>query len=85
MFEQITHEDVERIDRIHEDLKRFLLRKHPRAPALAVLVALSYEIGRCAGMMSEGMTDPEVESMLRGVLGIMRRHVEAFRSGKLRE
>jgi hypothetical protein len=71
----------EQVNRVHEDLKAFLLREHPRADLLAIVVALSYEIGRCAAMMTEGMSDAETRRMLDGIADVMFEHVHAFRRG----
>lgn len=66
---------------LHEALRAWLLAHYPRADALAVITACSYEIGRMVAVTTQGLTERETEAMLAGVLSVMREHIAAARRG----
>lgn len=69
------------VAKLHDDLVAWLKREHPRAELLVILGALSYEIGRIGGFLTEGKSDAEVARVLDGVRDAMHEHVQAFRRG----
>jgi hypothetical protein len=66
---------------LHEDLVAWLQREHPEANPLAVLGALSYEIGRVVGELADGLGEDQIAAMLDGVRETMALHVRAFQRG----
>jgi hypothetical protein len=66
---------------VHEALVVWLRRTYPRIHSAAILTALSYEIGRICGRVTEGKSDVEVDAMLHGIHEAMKEHVRAYRAG----
>jgi predicted HD phosphohydrolase len=72
--------------RLHEDLKAWLMREHPYAPAEAVVTALSYEIGRIVAQQTQDISPEQTQTVVtemavNGVRDVMLLHVAAFRRG----
>jgi hypothetical protein len=72
---------VRRAAVLHDALTKWLRFQVPQAEAVMVLTALTYECGRIAGQLSEGMSDAEIETMLDDIRDTMRDHVDAYRKG----
>ena len=77
--------DMDAIEReayeLHEALRAWLLATYPRANALAIVSACSYEIGRMVAVMTEGASARDTEALLASVLGVLREHIAAHRGG----
>ena len=72
---------VLRIDAIHRELQKWLLRNFTHDDPVNVLTALTYEVGRIAAIGAEAsdLTEAEVEQMLLGILDIMRGQIRSLR------
>ena len=73
----LEHEAYE----LHEALRAWLLATYPRAHALSIVAACSYEVGRMVAVMTEGQSARETEALLVDVVGVMRAHIAAHRRG----
>lgn len=69
------------IAKLHENLTAWLKREHPRAELLTVIGALSYEIGRICGQVTQHLSDEETDAMVEAVAEVMKDHVRAWRRG----
>lgn len=78
MAEAMAAEASDLHDRLHAWL---LANVGPTTEVLTVLSALTYEVGLCAGKLSEGLADAAIDAMLDDVRDTMRRHVQAYRRG----
>lgn len=67
---------------LHDRLHAWLLENcGADTDVMTVLGALTYEIGLCAGKISEGIADEAIDQMLDGIRDGMRQQISAYRKG----
>ena len=66
---------------LHEKLLAWLEVEAKDDHAMAVVTALTYEIGRRVGSLSGPLSNVELDRMLDAVKWQMREHVQAYRKG----